>query len=106
MEGFTSEPSKSPTPQAGSPQQSQNDNEGESCLDQQMSTSPSSNSTLLAKENQVADENSKWVQRATWKSLVGADGWAASLLNMSLENATVISISKEGLITTQAYNSG
>lgn len=95
-EGITSEPSKSPTPQAGSPQQGQHDNEGENGLDQQMSTSiigEGSNSTLLAKENQVANENSKWVQRATWKSLVGADGRAAFSLKqvtgeLNNENAT------------------
>lgn len=79
-EGITSEPSKSPTPQAGSPQQGHHDNEDKNGLDQQMSTSEigeGSNSTSAAKENQVADMNSKWVQRATWKSLVGADGRAA-----------------------------
>ena len=112
MEGFTSEPSKSPIPQAGSPQ-SQNDNEGESGLDQQMSTSAigeGSNSTLLAKENQVVDENSKWVQRATWKSLVGADGRAAFSLKQvtgesNNENVTrkVVEEPEPATTTEQAF---
>lgn len=80
MERITSDLSKSPPLQAGSPQQGKGDDEGEIDLNHQMCTSAigeGSNSTLLAKENHVVAENSKWVQRATWKSLVGTDGRAA-----------------------------